>query len=181
LREHRLAAKWGDDVLALYDTLYHAYSALPVLQKTVDLHQRILCTPTAPNAETPYHSLDPLNTPKNLSLEDGAMIIHDSAVTINYSSMVVDDFPLAVDDSTLTVNSAMNVGDSPMTIEDPLPFTPDSKRQRKLLLRRINEKRRRQDAMQEERRTEPDGDFKFLCPLCPEVCYFGRSGLLGHL
>jgi hypothetical protein len=179
LREHRLAAKWGDDVLALYDTLYHAYSALPALQKTANLHQRILCTPIAPNAETPYHALN-LNAHKNPSLEDGAMVIHDSAVILNDSSMVFDDFPLAVDDSTLIVDSATTVGDSAMTI-DPVLFTPDSKRQRKLLLRRINVKKRRQDAMQGARRTEPDGDFKFLCPLCPEVCYFDRSGLLGHL
>jgi hypothetical protein len=163
LREHRLAAKWGEDVLALYDTLYHAYSAFPALQETADLQQR-----SAQNAETLYHSPNlPPTSPPNPSLDDCAMIIDDS-------SIAVDDPSMAVDDSTVT---AMTVGDSATTIGDP----PPSKRQRKLHLRHINEKQRRRDAMQEARRTEPNGDFKFLCPLCPEVSYFDRSGLLGHL
>jgi hypothetical protein len=75
-------------------------------------------------------------------------------------------------------NTGSTVDDLPMVADD-LPPLPDSSRARKLQLRHLNEKKRRHDARYAERPQKPG--FDFVCPLCPGLSYFNRSGLLSHL
>ena len=75
-REHRLAAGWGEDVLSLYDTLYHAYRSFPALR------QMVL------NRTTPHNSVPPLN---DSSFND--QIVDYSAMGVDDSAMGVDDLP----------------------------------------------------------------------------------------
>jgi len=63
-REYRLASKKGEDVLSLYDTLYHVYRSLPGLSELVTT-QKNLPTPDHPNLAS-----SPESTPMDVHASD---------------------------------------------------------------------------------------------------------------
>ena len=155
LREHRLTSQWGKDILALYDTLYHAYRSFPTVLETISRQQHVLHT---------SNDQDPCEISPEVSTM--AVDLHPPGA----SAMEVDNPP-----STSREVSAMGINNS------PLPHTSHTPpgRLQKLQLRHLNQKQKRMDAILEERAANPGKEF--ICPLCPGDSYFNRGGLLCHM
>jgi len=83
LREHRLTSQWGEDILALYDTLYHAYRSFPTVLETISHQQHIHTS----------HGQDP--HPKSSSPEVSAMEVDNPPpASEEVFAMVIDNSPL---------------------------------------------------------------------------------------
>jgi hypothetical protein len=160
-REHCFAVKWGEDVLALYDTLYHVYRSLAMLEELSTTQRN---TPGALTAHNPPFLNHPI--PASSSERSDPLPMLEALATMQQNTPDALDLH---DD-----NSAMMV--------DHMPPPPAPRRDtHKLLLRRQNEQIKRRNAASASRQSANKADFLFICPVSEEHGYFNRNGILQHL
>jgi hypothetical protein len=169
-RQHRLLSESGDDVLALYETLYHAYASFPMLRQ-----KAIAIAPNSPFATDTWTGgqIDDMSSPS-----------HPSDSTMSFEPLA-DESAMVVDSMSPTVPgpSDSSKADSTMGVDHAAPKeTPSERKLRKLQLRHENLRNRRRNVpLLKEIEKDCMAGIKFECPVCPVSKYFFRGGLVDHM